>query len=125
MHRRWECGTTYGGVFVSAEHFGRRLRELREAARLTQEQLAEKVGVKRDAVVRWESSKREPVWSSVLALAAALGVSCEAFAEPPAQPPPPPRRGRPPKPQDEAAPEQPKRPRGQPKKGGKLKEKGE
>ena len=60
------------------------LRSIREALGLTQTQLAERVGVKRDAVARWEAmgvkSSREPRWSNVLALAAALGVSCDAFA---------------------------------------------
>ena len=39
---------------MSAEWFPARLRELRSAAGFTQEQLAEKAGVKRDAVARWE-----------------------------------------------------------------------
>jgi transcriptional regulator with XRE-family HTH domain len=63
--------------------FPDRLRELREQAGLTQEQLAERVGVKRDAVARWESGRREPGWSSILALCKALGVECTAFAQSP------------------------------------------
>jgi transcriptional regulator with XRE-family HTH domain len=62
---------------------GRRLRELREQAGLTQARLAERAGVTRDAVARWEAERREPGWSNVLALAAALGVTCQAFARPP------------------------------------------
>lgn len=92
--------------------FAARLREMRESAGLTQEQLAEKAGVKRDAVARWEAGKREPGWSSVLSLCGALGVDCTAFAqEPAARGPAGP--GRPPK-KDADAPEQPKRPRGRP-----------
>jgi transcriptional regulator with XRE-family HTH domain len=63
--------------------FGGRLRELREAAELTQQELADKVGVKREAIARWEGGKREPSWGYVLALASALGVECTAFATPP------------------------------------------
>ena len=67
--------------------FAGRLRELREAAGWTQEQLAERVGVKREAVARWEAGKREPGWSNVLALAEALGVDCTAFTQAPAERP--------------------------------------
>jgi transcriptional regulator with XRE-family HTH domain len=78
-----------------ADRFARRLRELREAAGLTQEQLAARAGVKRDAIARWERGAREPAWGNVLALAEALGVSCEAFTtEPAAKPPATPGRPR-------------------------------
>jgi transcriptional regulator with XRE-family HTH domain len=70
-----------------ATWFAGRLRELREAAGWTQEQLAERAGVKREAVARWEAGKREPGWSNVLALAAALGVDCTAFTQAPADRP--------------------------------------
>jgi transcriptional regulator with XRE-family HTH domain len=98
---------------VDAMNFPGRLRELREAAGLTQSQLADKTGVKRDAVARWEAGNREPSWSNVVALADALGVTCEAFKQEPAAMPEP-KRGRPPKPKaDDPAPT-PKRPRGRP-----------
>lgn len=86
-----------------------RLRELRTAAGLTQQELAERVGVKREAVARWEKGDQEPGWSYVLALAAALGVDCTAFAQEPAVEAEPRKAGRPRKdvsstdgPQDEA-----------------------
>jgi transcriptional regulator with XRE-family HTH domain len=79
---------------MSAAFFGPRLRELREEAGLTQEQLAERAGVKRDAVARWERNNREPSWGNVLALAQALGVECSAFTTAPATTTPAPR-GRP------------------------------
>jgi transcriptional regulator with XRE-family HTH domain len=72
---------------ADATWFPGRLRELREAAGLTQGQLAERAGVKRDAVARWEAGKREPGWSNVLGLAEALGVDCTAFTQPPAERP--------------------------------------
>jgi transcriptional regulator with XRE-family HTH domain len=81
---------------ASAKWFAGRLRELREAAGLTQEQLGERVGVKREAVARWEAGKREPGWSNVLALAEALGVDCTAFTQAPARQTTP-GKGRPPK----------------------------
>ena len=99
---------------MSAEWFAGRLRELRGEAGLTQEQLAERVGVKRDAIARWERGTREPSWSNVVALADALGVSCDAFRQEP-RPAPEPQRGRPRK--APAAAPAPKRPRGRPRKG--------
>jgi transcriptional regulator with XRE-family HTH domain len=75
--------------------FGPKLRELREAARLTQAELAERAGLHPQGVVKLERGEREPAWGTVLALAAALGVSVEAFTRPPAARPRP-RRGRPP-----------------------------
>ena len=66
---------------AAVECFARRLRELREQAGLSQEDLASKIGVHRVALARWEGGKREPAWSKVAALADALGVTCEAFRE--------------------------------------------
>jgi transcriptional regulator with XRE-family HTH domain len=102
---------------MGAEHFAGRLRELRTAAGLTQEQLAERVGVKRDAVARWEAGVREPAWSNVVALAEALDTDCRAFLEAPAEPPERRGPGRPPKALAEPPAEpEPKRPRGRPRK---------
>jgi transcriptional regulator with XRE-family HTH domain len=98
---------------AEAAWFGGRLRELREAAGLTQQQLADRVGCSWEAVSRWERSVREPGWSQILALAAALGVECTAFTEPPAEREPT-GPGRPAK--GEAKEEKPKRPRGRKKK---------
>jgi transcriptional regulator with XRE-family HTH domain len=79
---------------MSAEWFAVRLRELRTEAGLTQGQLAERAGVQRDAVARWERGTREPSWSNEIALADALAVSTEAFRQEP-KPAPAPPRGRP------------------------------
>jgi transcriptional regulator with XRE-family HTH domain len=97
--------------------FGDRLRELRTAAGLSLRGLAERAGVTPDAIVKLESGNRSPSWDTALALAGALGVSCEAFTQPAAGPAPEPKRGRPPKapPEPPAEPE-PKRPRGRPRK---------
>lgn len=88
--------------------FGNRLRELREAAGLSREELASKVGLSAGAIIQWEVGVREPGWLNVVALAAALGVTCEAFAREPADrelPGP----GRPRKADAEPPPEPPKR----------------
>src|SRR5262245_58188235 len=99
-----------------AAWFGARLRELREQAGLTQEQLAERCGVKWEAVSRWERGTREPSWSNVIALSKSLRVECTAFLQEPV-PRPLAGPGRPRKvPADGADQQQPKRPRGRPRK---------
>jgi transcriptional regulator with XRE-family HTH domain len=60
--------------------FAERLRELRERAGLTQAQLAEASGLPIGSIRNYEQGQREPYWNVVFQLAAALGVSCEAFA---------------------------------------------
>jgi transcriptional regulator with XRE-family HTH domain len=62
--------------------FPSKLRELREAAGLTQSELAQRAGLSKAGVTQLEQGRRKPAWETVLALAAALGVSCEAFNEP-------------------------------------------
>src|SRR2546423_282966 len=44
---------------MDAKAFGTRLRRLREEARLTQTELANRAGVKRNAIVRWEAEAGE------------------------------------------------------------------
>jgi transcriptional regulator with XRE-family HTH domain len=82
---------------------GARLRELRQQAGLSQGELAAKAGLSQRSVSNWEQETREPSWSCVIAMARALGVSCEALLQEPA-PAPDPKPGRPRK----AQPEQPK-----------------
>ena len=59
--------------------FGRRLRELREAAGLTQTQLAERAGMVYQALAKYERGENEPTWPVALRLAEALGVSMDEF----------------------------------------------
>lgn len=92
---------------MDENRFGFRLRELRERAGLTQAQLADAVGVKVLAVTRWERGEREPGWSNIVALAAALGVDCTAFTQEPASSSEPRPRGRPKKPAAEPEAESP------------------
>jgi transcriptional regulator with XRE-family HTH domain len=92
---------------------GNRIRELREQAGLSREQLGAAAGLSARAVQQWELGDREPGWFNVVALADALGVSCDAFRQEPG-PAPAPHPGRPRK----AAPAEPapKRLRGRPRK---------
>jgi len=77
--------------------FGARLKELREQAGLTQQELAAAAGMHRFGIAKLEQGLREPSWATVRALCMALGLSCEAF-QVPAQEREPPGVGRPRKP---------------------------
>jgi transcriptional regulator with XRE-family HTH domain len=83
--------------------FGPRLKELREQAGLTQPQLAERSGLTKAGIANLEQGRREPGWSSVLALCRALGVTPDAFTQPPSERPDA-KRGRPRKTPTETAP---------------------
>jgi transcriptional regulator with XRE-family HTH domain len=76
--------------------FGDRLKELREAAGLSQEGLARAAGISTSAVSKLEQKLVDPGWQTVQALARALGVSCQAFESdaPVEQPESPARKGR-------------------------------
>ena len=63
--------------------FHARLRELREAANLTQDGLAERAGLSRAGIAQLESGRRKPALETAQKLATALGVGVEAFAVPP------------------------------------------
>jgi transcriptional regulator with XRE-family HTH domain len=64
-----------------ATGFANRLRQLREEAGLTQAALAERAGLHLHGLTKLEQGDREPAWSTVLALAEALGVGCQAFVD--------------------------------------------
>ncbi len=53
---------------------GEVLRERRQAAGLTQEWVAEQLGVSRQAVSKWETGSAEPSTSNLLALAKLYGI---------------------------------------------------
>lgn len=59
--------------------FPERLKEIREANHLTQEELAKKAGIKHGTLRNWEQGIGEPKWSAIEKLSVALGVSCEVF----------------------------------------------
>lgn len=89
--------------------FGPRLKQLREAAGLSQEQLAERIGFNKFSIAKLEQGVREPTWTTVCLLIRALNVSCEAFMATPTEEPPVPMagHGRPKKPSDAEAPAAP------------------
>jgi transcriptional regulator with XRE-family HTH domain len=61
--------------------FAEKIKRLREAAGLTQAQLAQGAGLSLGIVRDYEQSKKEPTLRSAFKLAEALGVSCEAFKD--------------------------------------------
>ena len=56
------------------------IQETRQALRLTQEQLAEAVGVSRQTVAKWESGETSPDLEHAAALAKALGTTIDGLA---------------------------------------------
>src|SRR5438105_1895577 len=81
---------------MSTAYFAGRLKELREAASLTQEQLAGQAGLTKDGIAQLEQGRRKPSWETVLTICTALGVSSEEFRKEPSGRPES-GRGRPPK----------------------------
>jgi transcriptional regulator with XRE-family HTH domain len=61
--------------------FAEKLRQLRDAAGLTQEQLAERSGINLWTIRGYEQGRRGPNWKGVLSLAKALNVAAEVFAD--------------------------------------------
>ncbi len=53
--------------------FGERLLEYRNRVNLSQEKLAEKVGVTRQTVSKWETNQSVPDFDKILPLCEALG----------------------------------------------------
>ena len=74
------------------EFFAERLRQLRKAAGLTQQQLADRSGLAWSTIQQFESARREPAFAILVKLAAGLGVSLSAFDPPAAEPEKPKRR---------------------------------
>jgi transcriptional regulator with XRE-family HTH domain len=98
--------STVATPWMDAVSFGRRLRQLRAARGLTRAQLADASRIKLRTIEAWEQGRGEPLISSVLKLAGALGIEPgELLVDPPDDLPEPPR-GRPPK--SPPAPERPK-----------------
>lgn len=62
------------------ESFAKRLKQLREQAGFTQEQLAERVGVTRQAISRWEQGITQPDMEMLVTLSDTLQVNAEALA---------------------------------------------
>lgn len=60
--------------------FGERLKRLRTQAGMTQEELAQKCGIQKQSISRYEKSEREPNIRTAKKIADALGVPLEALA---------------------------------------------
>ena len=60
--------------------FGAQLRRKRDDKGWTQKELAEASGIHTNTIARLERGEHEPAWPLVLALAKALGVTCESFS---------------------------------------------
>lgn len=54
-----------------------RIRAYRKERKWTQEELAEKIGVERSAVAKWESGKIQPQASRLVALAEVFGCTVD------------------------------------------------
>lgn len=61
--------------------FAEKLRELRDAKGLSEAKLAEASGIPFGTVHVYAIGRRKPSFASVVKLAKALGVTCEAFGE--------------------------------------------
>ena len=89
---------------------GNSIREHRKRSGLSQEKLAELVGVSRQAVTKWETGQSAPSTENLLRLAEIFGVSLDALitvGTPEASPAPPPSSVEPPRPQTYVRPAQP------------------
>ncbi|MDE7454031.1 MAG: helix-turn-helix domain-containing protein [Clostridia bacterium] len=61
---------------------GEKIFELRKAKGISQEELAEKVGVSRQTVHKWETDSVKPSYENLLALSEALGVEKDFIDKP-------------------------------------------
>lgn len=57
--------------------FSLRLKELRESKKISQQELAAKIGVSQSTIGMWESRKREPSFSTIEKIADFFGVSVD------------------------------------------------
>ena len=61
--------------------FGENLKKERKIAGLTQQQLAEKLGIKQQQLSEWECNKVEPTVFNIVAIVKALGISYDELFE--------------------------------------------
>jgi transcriptional regulator with XRE-family HTH domain len=74
--------------------FGPALRSIRQEKGLTQKQLGEAAGLHPNSIAKLERGEVEPSWQVVIAVSAALGVTCQDFTSA-AQPDAAPAEGKP------------------------------
>ena len=58
-----------------------KIRELRKQSRISQEKLAEQIGVSRQAVTKWETSRGEPGVDSLIQLANYFGITVDELLD--------------------------------------------
>ena len=59
--------------------FGKRLREVRKSKKITQQELADRLGIKRNTYSDWENGKTEPTFEILVKLADLFDVSLDWF----------------------------------------------
>ena len=58
-----------------------KIRELRKRSKISQEKLAEQIGVSRQAVTKWETSRGEPGVDSLIQLANYFGITVDELLD--------------------------------------------
>jgi DNA-binding XRE family transcriptional regulator len=58
---------------------GARIRDMRRGEQMTQQQLADTVGVSRVTIVRWEQGRQDPTLRQAVALASAFDVALDTL----------------------------------------------
>jgi transcriptional regulator with XRE-family HTH domain len=61
--------------------FGAKLQELRLAAKLSQPQFAERVGLSVAAIRNYEQGQRIPSWPAIVRISRALNVAVDTFSD--------------------------------------------
>lgn len=69
------------GPYEPQQGVAKAVRELREEAKLSQKELAQRAGISASWLSRIESGDYDPTWSSMRKVAKGLGVSMETLAE--------------------------------------------
>ena len=73
---KWKTERSYKEE-ITMLHFGKRLKELRKSAKLTQADLAERLMVSVQTISKWETGNAMPDISQIVPLAALLGVTTD------------------------------------------------
>lgn len=58
-----------------------KIRELRKQSKISQEKLAEQIGVSRQAVTKWETNRGEPGVDNLIQLATYFGISVDELLD--------------------------------------------
>lgn len=72
-------------MYMTAIEFGQRIKEIRLACEMTQNELAEITGLRKDIICKIENGKRKVQIDEIPGFVAALGISLEDLFIPPAK----------------------------------------